>query len=767
MDKLKYIKLEQEDGTYSDSIPLAVDSDHVDVGGKTLTEELNKKANNNIVSNLSTEIEVQKSRIDNIAHLEDGSTTGDAELIDIRTDSNGYTYLSAGNSIRGQISDINNKFDYEKIELATLGWELGTVNTGGTNQASDKKVRSKWAIFVKKGSVIQSKNNCKFGVYCYSLYDSGSQASSQELLDYKPVSNTTTKKFTVDYDCYVKLVASKPDDSVIADDEIMDVVNNGITANLIKYNTPIEVENIYDNTYKYFIPFKNNHIRRENLILQSTNHISTYAMQFDHNVGVKIDNDNYLYKMVLFSNYNAGNTDYPTSDNYTISKYGKYVESGNILYAPKNTYFLLAIMRKDYSPITDEDKAYLNKNIIFMYNKEDEDDRLFTEDFDKNFGMLVGGLGDNGQTNGITTRARTSIIDIHEDFEIYLTTDDYNYRVAVYDSDGSVYYLTKPFASAFIKGTDKQIIKMPKQIINQKVRLEFIKPDKSDMTDEDLAEILSEITIKIKKKEKIDEYTIIPQLTQTSSTTIDYHNKWNKFVEAGLCERILLGYVNNNENYPMYEYIIKHDNKWMKIDYSINQTSRELYNRHKISITSCMHGDEIQTPNNLWEFINKIFYDKKYSDYLNRFDFYIIPLMNPTGYDARTRHNYQNININRDAVNFQTQEAQYLRTVFNERTYDIYIDLHQAPSHGREDNDPYQTGFVSMDFEATEEEKTTLYKVLQEIGNGVEKLFSEYTNEENMQTVFPWEGNDNLTIFRNYGRNYAKYSLTLETSPYA
>ena len=141
--------------------------------------------------------------------------------------------------------------------------------------------------------------------------------------------------------------------------------------------------------------------------------------------------------------------------------------------------------------------------------------------------------------------------------------------------------------------------------------------------------------------------------------------------------------------------------------------------------------------------------------------------MNPTGYDARTRHNYQNININRDAVNFQTQEAQYLRTVFNERTYDIYIDLHQAPSHGREDNDPYQTGFVSMDFEATEEEKTTLYKVLQEIGNGVEKLFSEYTNEENMQTVFPWEGNDNLTIFRNYGRNYAKYSLTLETSPYA
>ena len=60
MDKLKYIKLENEDGSYSDSIPLAVDSDHVDVGGNTLTNTLNNKANsvdvNNSINNLSNEI---------------------------------------------------------------------------------------------------------------------------------------------------------------------------------------------------------------------------------------------------------------------------------------------------------------------------------------------------------------------------------------------------------------------------------------------------------------------------------------------------------------------------------------------------------------------------------------------------------------------------------------------------------------------------------------------------------------------------------------
>lgn len=60
MDKLKYIKLENEDGSYSESIPLAVDSDHVDVSGDTLTNKLNNKANsvdvNNSINNLSNEI---------------------------------------------------------------------------------------------------------------------------------------------------------------------------------------------------------------------------------------------------------------------------------------------------------------------------------------------------------------------------------------------------------------------------------------------------------------------------------------------------------------------------------------------------------------------------------------------------------------------------------------------------------------------------------------------------------------------------------------
>ena len=61
MDKIKYIKLEQEEGTYSDPSPLSVNSDYIDVDGVNLTDyveqndiNMNNKINiSDIVDNLN------------------------------------------------------------------------------------------------------------------------------------------------------------------------------------------------------------------------------------------------------------------------------------------------------------------------------------------------------------------------------------------------------------------------------------------------------------------------------------------------------------------------------------------------------------------------------------------------------------------------------------------------------------------------------------------------------------------------------------------
>ena len=65
----------------------------------------------NIGAATSTELEIERKRIDNLTSLKEGSTTGDAELTDIRVDYQGHIHSTAGNAVRSQVRELKSDLD--------------------------------------------------------------------------------------------------------------------------------------------------------------------------------------------------------------------------------------------------------------------------------------------------------------------------------------------------------------------------------------------------------------------------------------------------------------------------------------------------------------------------------------------------------------------------------------------------------------------------------------------------------------------------------
>lgn len=147
-----------------------------------------------ITTKQNTKIAALQTRMSEFTSLKDGSTTGDAELMDARIGADGTKYASAGDAMRGQVEQLNANLDVYHIYIKNI--ENGTWENN-IKVTEPKRLRVNDRIKVTKGTQMSVYPNGMW--FSFSVWGDTTQDS---LILNTPFMNYEYH-FVFNEDCYV------------------------------------------------------------------------------------------------------------------------------------------------------------------------------------------------------------------------------------------------------------------------------------------------------------------------------------------------------------------------------------------------------------------------------------------------------------------------------------------------------------------------------------------------------------------------------------
>ena len=178
---------------------------------------LQKKADTSVIDQIENDVNVLDSRMNEFTSLPQGSTSGDAELADIRVGANGNTYPNAGDAVRAQYSELKQDIDNKAQKVvyqpnATYtdkngnkirDFYLGSVLDLEMNGA-DADEKYSFGAFRRKSTFIDITIwDSAYKIVCeYNVEETG--ANGKKLIEFaEKNSSGVTAKAIIDFDVFI------------------------------------------------------------------------------------------------------------------------------------------------------------------------------------------------------------------------------------------------------------------------------------------------------------------------------------------------------------------------------------------------------------------------------------------------------------------------------------------------------------------------------------------------------------------------------------